>query len=253
MLDNYAVLVAGAGGTLGRALVLALLESGARVAALDVNESALDRLSQVARSDSLFVQCVDASHTEELQQAISTADKQWSGLDGAVNCTYPRGQHYGRPVFDVEYQDFTNNVSVHLGAYFLFMQQCAAYAKGREQSFSLVNFSSIYGSVAPRFEIYEGTTMTMPVEYAAIKAGLQHLTRYFAAYMKGSGFRVNCVSPGGILDQQPASFLSRYKQHCTSKGMLEPNDVVGAVLFLLSAQARYVNGQVLTVDDGFSL
>lgn len=253
MQNETSYLVAGAGGTLGRAVVNGLLKQGARVMALDISEDALTRFSQIEHTESLYTQQVDASDSEALKQAMRAADARFGGLDGAVNCTYPRGRHYGRHVLDIEYQDFTNNVSLHLGAYFLFMQQCASYARSNGRAFSLVNFSSIYGSMAPRFEIYEGTDMTMPAEYAAIKAGIQHLTRYFAAYMKGTRFRANCVSPGGILDQQPASFLSGYRQHCTSKGMLDPGDVVGSVLFLLSNQAQFVNGQVLTVDDGFSL
>lgn len=254
MLENKHFLVAGACGLLGRPLVAGLLERGARVVALDRNEAALQVLKNShAASDALHTLSADVSSAEAIQQALQAAEARFGPLDGAVNCTYPRGRNYGRHVLDIEYADFTDSISQHLGAYFLFMQQCARLAKDSGQAFSLVNFSSIYGSMAPRFEVYEGTPMTMPAEYAAIKSGIQHLTRYFAAYMKGTRFRANCVSPGGIFDHQPEAFLERYKAHCTSKGMLDPQDLVGSVLFLLSGAGEYVNGQVLTVDDGFSL
>ena len=107
--------------------------------------------------------------------------------------------------------------------------------------------------MTPRFEVYDGTAMTMPVEYSAIKAGVVQLTRYFAQYFKGSGIRVNCISPGGILDNQPESFLTAYNSHCASKGMLVPQDVLGALLFLLSDESRFMTGQNIVVDDGYSL
>jgi len=107
--------------------------------------------------------------------------------------------------------------------------------------------------MAPRFEVYADTPMTMPVEYAAIKSSIIHLTRYFAQYFKGCGIRCNAISPGGILDRQPESFLEAYKSHCAEKGMLDAGDMCGPLIFLLSDDAKFINGQNLIVDDGFSL
>jgi len=73
--------------------------------------------------------------------------------------------------------------------------------------------------------------------------------------MKGRGtdFRANCVSPGGILAGQDERFLESYRAHCMSKGMLDATDIIGAILFLLSDQSRFVAGQTIVVDDGYSL
>ena len=60
------------------------------------------------------------------------------------------------------------------------MQICAKYSLSSNQKFSLLNFSSIYGNIAPRFEIYENTDMTTPVEYVAMKSAIQHLSQYVA-------------------------------------------------------------------------
>ena len=107
--------------------------------------------------------------------------------------------------------------------------------------------------MTPRFEIYKNTDMTVPVEYAAIKAGIIQLTKYLAKYCKGHKIRANCVSPGGILNKQPQSFQARYNKFCTDKGLLQPDDIAHAVLFLLSDASLYINGQNLIIDDGFSL
>jgi len=169
-----------------------------------------------------------------------------------VNNAYPRNANYGRKLEQVEYKDFCENVNLHLGGYFLVAQQFALFFRDHGGG-NIVNMASIYGVTAPRFEVYENTAMTMPVEYAAIKSAIVHLTRYFAQYFKGEGIRVNCLSPGGILDRQPADFLQKYSSMCNAKGMLDPVDVAGVLMFLLSDAAAFMTGQNLIVDDGWSL
>lgn len=253
MLENKTILVVGAGGLLGSNLVSALMRQGASVIAADINRQAmLSRLEKVSgfnASGNLKLVELDLNDA----QAVKAFFQGAKGLDGAANCAYPRNKHYGAKLFDVELDHFNENVSLHLGATFLFMQQCAAYFQREQHAFSLVNISSVYGVIAPRFDIYENTAMTMPVEYAAIKAGVLQLSKYLTAYVSNSLFRSNCVSPGGIFDNQPQPFLEKYKSYCMGKGMLDISDVTGTVLFLLSESARYVNGQNIIVDDGFSL
>jgi NAD(P)-dependent dehydrogenase (short-subunit alcohol dehydrogenase family) len=112
---------------------------------------------------------------------------------------------------------------------------------------------SIYGLVAPKFDIYEETNMTMPVEYAAIKAAILNLTRYYASYYKGSSIRFNCISPGGVINDQPTNFIENYNKKCLSKGMLDPKDVSKTLLFLLSDNSSYIHGANIVIDDGFSI
>jgi NAD(P)-dependent dehydrogenase (short-subunit alcohol dehydrogenase family) len=95
--------------------------------------------------------------------------------------------------------------------------------------------------------------MSSPVAYSAIKAGVVHLSRYLAKYLKGANIRVNCISPGGILDNQNEIFLNQYKDVCLNKGMLDPSDICGALIFLLSDYSEFINGQNIIVDDGFCL
>ena len=118
---------------------------------------------------------------------------------------------------------------------------------------NIVNISSVYGVIAPRFEIYKDTSMTMPVEYSVIKSGLIHLTKYMAKYFKGMNIRVNTISPGGILDNQPELFLEKYKGECLNKGMLDKSDLKGTLVYLLSDMSKFVNGQNIVVDDGFTI
>lgn len=148
---------------------------------------------------------------------------------------------------------FNENLAMHLGSAFLFSQQCAAYFENKRMPFSLVNISSIYGVIAPDFSMYENTPMTMPIEYAAIKSGLLHINKYISKYINNSDFRINAVRPSRIFDHQPEPLLNAYKDKTMGTGMLDVQNIIGSVLFLLSDQSKYMVGQNLIVDDGFSL
>jgi NAD(P)-dependent dehydrogenase (short-subunit alcohol dehydrogenase family) len=118
---------------------------------------------------------------------------------------------------------------------------------------SIVNFTSIYGMQAPDFSIYDGLDVTSPVEYSAIKGAILNLTRYLASYLGSDGIRVNAVSPGGVFDGQAEQFVERYEQKVPLSRMARPEDVLGAVVFLLSDASAYVTGHNLVVDGGWSI
>lgn len=254
-LKNKVVIVTGGAGQLGRCFVRAIAEAGGIAIAADIDLSLADSLAP-KKAENLAGQIIaahlDITSVQSVSTLISESFRKYGRIDALVNNAYPRNRNYGRNLEEVEYDDFCNNVSTHLGGYFLVAQQfCKAF---KAQGYgNVVNMSSIYGSMAPRFEVYDGTPMTMPVEYAAIKSAVEHLTRYFAQFYKKSGIRVNSISPGGILADQPSSFLNEYNKHCGAKGMLSPDDVSGALLFLLSDEGKFITGQNLIVDDGFSL
>lgn len=252
ILNNRKILVAGAGGFLGSSVAKHLSENGFSVVCADINlDYMTERLKQNGVISSSNVELIDLDVNNEVM--VKAFFNQVKNLGGAINCTYPRNKQYGAHFFDVSLSSFNENLNLHLGSSFLFMQQCAEYFKVHQQSFSLVNVSSIYGVVPPKFDVYEGTEMTMPVEYAAIKSALIHLSKYVVNYVGNSKFRVNCVSPGGLKDGQPDSFLEKYKNHTLGAGMLEVTDMCGVVEFLMSDSARFINGQNIVVDDGFTL
>jgi NAD(P)-dependent dehydrogenase (short-subunit alcohol dehydrogenase family) len=246
-LSNKRVAVVGAAGLLGTALVDALVESEANILAVDIDSKKL--CAKFDKSDRVKIKTLDFSDEVDVSNFFRSIDH----LDGAVNCAYPRNSAYGRKFEDVSLEDFNENVALNLGTSFCFSKYCVRYFMRRRTPFSLVNISSIYGVAPPKFDIYEGTSMTTPVEYAAIKSALIHLSSYISAYVRDSRFRINCVSPGGLFDNQAKPFLEGYMEHTRGKGMLDAADVIGAILFLLSDLSIYMTGQNLVVDDGFTL
>lgn len=255
MLNDKIIIVTGGAGYLGRSFVRAIVEQGGIAVIADVDMNATNQLAEeiaLNYPERVLAATLDITNKESVNTLIASIKKKYGRIDAVVNNAYPRNGNYGRKLEDVTYADFCENTSMHLGGYFLVAQQFALFF--REQGTgNIINMSSIYGTMAPRFEVYDGTPMTMPVEYAAIKSSIIQLTRYFAQYFKGENIRVNCLSPGGILDNQPEEFLKAYNAHCNEKGMLDPVDMTGPLLFLLSDASKYITAQNLVVDDGFTL
>jgi len=254
-LRDKLIVITGGAGVIGSCFARGIAEKGGIAVAADIDFDAAKRLaSELGEgcTGRIEAACLDITNKESICALIANLWQRYGRIDAVVNNAYPRNSNYGRKLEDVTYEDFCENVDMHLGGYFLVAQQFGLFF--REQGGgNIVNMSSIYGVMTPRFDVYSGTPMTMPVEYAAIKSAVIHLTRYFAQYFKGDGIRVNCLSPGGILDAQPESFLQKYNALCGTKGMLDPRDVTGAMVFLLSDEAKYINGQNIVVDDGYSL
>ncbi|NVK31264.1 MAG: SDR family oxidoreductase [Gammaproteobacteria bacterium] len=256
LLTDKVVVITGGAGLLGQVFAASVIAHGGTAVVADINLEAAKQAAEQIKQQSGVVKvhaiALDINSQASLTGAIVSLNKQFGKIDALVNNAYPRNKNYGRHFFDVEYADFCENLSINLGGYFLASQQFAQYFK--QQGFGhIVNIASIYGVVAPRFDVYENTSMTTPVEYAAIKSGLLHLTRYMTKYFKGMNIRVNAISPGGIFDHQPEPFLKAYKRSCANKGMLDKEDLGGTLVYLLSDLSQYVNGQNITVDDGFSL
>ena len=255
LLDGKTVVIIGGAGLIGQTFAEGIVVNGGKVIIADID---IARCKNICRQITDGVtgippeaEMVDMTSKISLDSLIGRISAAHGSVDAVVNNAYPRNEHYGRKLENVEYQDFCENINLHLGGYFLSTQRFANHFKIQGHG-QVINISSIYGSIAPRFEIYEDTSMTMPIEYAAIKSALQHISVYFMRYYKGTKLRFNCISPGGIFDNQPESFILRYKKYAQYKGMLDPSDVVGALIFLLSDLSLFVNGQNLVVDDGWS-
>jgi gluconate 5-dehydrogenase len=119
----------------------------------------------------------------------------------------------------------------------------------------IINTTSMYGHVAPDHRIYDGIEFANPPSYGAAKAGVLQLTKYLASFLSPHGIRVNAVSPG------PFPFLEtlknkEFKESLESKNMLgrvgEPDDLKGAFALLASDASKYMTGQNICVDGGWT-
>ena len=256
MLKDKVIIITGGAGLIGQEFVTAVVEQQGIAIIADINEKigtqVQAQLNSELNSSRIDFVRLDITSKESITAMIDALHSRYGRIDALVNNAYPRNKNYGRRFFEVEYADFCENLNLNIGGYFLTSQQLASYFQKQGHG-NIINISSIYGVIAPKFEVYDNTSMTMPVEYAAIKAAIIHLTKYMAKYFKGMNIRVNTLSPGGILDKQPEAFLEAYRKQCLNKGMLDKSDMRGTLVYLLSDLSAYVNGQNIVVDDGFSL
>jgi NAD(P)-dependent dehydrogenase (short-subunit alcohol dehydrogenase family) len=241
-LKDKVIVVTGSNGLLGREIAGTLKGQGAIVVGADVRFD--------DNSDSNYV--MDITSEDSVTQVISKIVSKYGRIDGWVNNAYPRTADWGKKLEDVPFESWRKNVDMHLNGYFLCSKHALEQMK-KQRSGSLVNLSSIYGSLAPDFSVYEGTEMTMPVAYSAIKGGINTLTKYLAAYYGPHGVRVNAVSPGGVFADQPKSFVERYTAKVPLRRMATPRDVTTSICFLLTDEAGYITGQNLMVDGGWSI
>lgn len=256
MINNQVVIITGGAGLIGQEFVKAVIENNGIAVIADINEEIGSRvknsLSKELNTKSIEFVKLDITSKDSSQACIDYIFEKYNRIDALVNNAYPRNKNYGKHFFEVEYDDFVQNIGLNLGGYFTTSQQFANFFIKQGYG-NIINISSIYGVVAPKFDIYDGTPMTMPVEYAAIKSALIHLTKYMAKYFKNNNIRVNTLSPGGIFDNQTDTFLNSYNKQCINKGMLDKSDLKGTLIYLLSDMSKYVNGQNIIIDDGFTL
>jgi NAD(P)-dependent dehydrogenase (short-subunit alcohol dehydrogenase family) len=255
-LNEKVCVVIGGAGLLGKEFIKAIsYNKGIAIVAdknIDLANQVKKNLSEELNLKTIDSVKIDISSKQNLIECIEYLKKKYGKIDALVNSAYPKNKNFGKDFFETEHSDFVENLSLHLGGYFLTSQQFAVHFKKQGYG-NIINISSIYGTIIPNFEIYKDTSVITPVEYIAIKSGLIHLTKYMAKYFKGMNIRVNSLSPGGIYDDQPEKFLQKYKSNCLNKGMLDKTDICGALIYLLSDMSEYLNGQNIIIDDGFSL
>ena len=240
-LSNKIIVVTGGAGLLGKQICEKLKQLNATVISVDIQY----------KNNDLHHKNIDITDPASVGSVINEIISEHNRIDGWINNAYPRTSDWHLKIEDIPFESWRKNIDMHLNGYFLCSQVVLAKMK-TQGSGSLINMSSIYGVVGPDFSLYEGTKMTMPAAYAAIKGGIVNLTRYLAAYFGEYNISVNSVSPGGIFDNQPESFVKKYTDKVPLKRMGTPEDISGAVAFLLSDEAKYISGQNLIVDGGFT-
>ena len=241
-IKDKIIVVTGGNGLLGRQMVSTFREQGAHVIAADI-------CFETQGSDDFII---DITDEESVKNGVAAIVAKYNRIDGWVNNAYPRTKDWGTKFENIPLDSWRKNVDMHLNGYFLCCQ--VVLEEMKKQKFgSVINMSSIYGIVGPDFTVYEGTEMTMPAAYSAIKGGLNNLTRYLASYFGEFQVRVNTVSPGGIFDHQPEAFVTNYNKKVPMKRMGSPKDIVSAVFYLLTDDSSYITGHNLVVDGGWSI
>jgi len=246
------VIITGGAGRIGSALAADLVKQGDKVLLGDINKSKLLKIKKKLNSKNIETFQGDLTSKNNIDRFIKFGVKKFKNIHAAVHCSYPTSKKWGVKFEDLEETYLKNDLQKQLGGSIIFSQRIMKYFLKQKKG-SLILISSIQGIQAPKFDHYKNLNMTSPIEYSAIKSGIISITKYLSKYYKNKNIRINCVSPGGIKDNQPKLFTKRYRQSCNSKGLLDGEDISKLILFLLSDKSKYIMGQNLVIDDGWSL
>ncbi len=241
-LKNKIIIVTGGSGLLGSEIIANILREGGFCINMDINAETTSDLSDL--------KC-DITDINSINHSINQVITKYHHIDGLVNNAYPRTSDWGNKFEDIMFTSWQKNVDTQLNSYFYFLQQVSKHMVP-VQSGSIINMASVYGIVGPDFTVYEGTSMTMPAAYSAIKGAIINLSRYLASYLGPFNIRVNTISPGGIFDHQSPIFVNNYENKVPMRRMGLPEDISPLAVFLLSDESKYITGQNIAVDGGWT-
>ena len=257
------VIVTGGASGIGRAYAEIMVERGARVCVLDLDQAGLDRtVAEIAAQGwpgTVWARRLDVSDRKALAEAIdAVADKHGridvvfanAGVDAGPGFLTPEGERDPRGQIDAMPEDHWDRViAVNLTAVFLTIRHAARHMKATGGGRIIVT-----SSVAARVnESFVGTP------YMPAKAGVDHLVRNAAMELGAFGILVNCISPGPFATnigggrlKNPADRAAFEAQSLLGR-IADPDEIKGLALYLASPASAYVTGAQMTIDGGSSL
>lgn len=131
------------------------------------------------------------------------------------------------------------------------MSQGAIKIMKQQNYGKIINIGSIYGQISSDERIYGNSGRNNSEVYSATKAGIIHMTKYMATHFGKYNIQTNCISPGGIFNNQTEDFVKNYEYKTPIQRMGKPEDLQSVLKFLISEENTYLNGQNITIDGGF--
>lgn len=241
-IKDKVIILTGANGLIGKETDKHLTKNGAIVIAVDINNAPEKEIYKY-----------DVTQNQDVDSLIGRVLLKYGRIDGLVNLAYPRTKDWGSFFENIPFDSWRKNVDMQLNSVFYICQQVLQVMEKQEGG-AIVNIGSIYGVIGNDFSLYEEYGGTSPAAYSAIKGGIINFTRYLASYYGKKNIRVNCVSPGGIIDEknQHPSFIKRYCDKSPLKRLGNPEEIAPAITFLLSDDASFITGHNLMVDGGWT-
>lgn len=251
-LKGRVILVTGGAGNYGKCIAEGLAEAGATVIIASRNKANIDSVAAAFKQAGLDVHGlqVDQGRHESVLGLKQEIKERFGKLDGFVNNAVSRPmKNYYAPI-----EQFADSMQVNATGTMDILREMADLIIQNEGGGSIINISSMMGMFGPDVSNYEGTDMNkdLPPDYFFHNAGLINLTRFMAQQFAGKNLRVNCISPGGLFNNQPERFLQNYTKKVPLRRMANNDDIKGLVVLLSSQAGAYINGENILMDGGLN-
>jgi NAD(P)-dependent dehydrogenase (short-subunit alcohol dehydrogenase family) len=257
-LENRNVLVVGGAGFLGREFCAEIINSGGNVIAADINWPGLNELKSVLPTVGIIE--LDITSEPSISKFISKLKTATNSLDGIVvsagidaklseneSSLFTKLENFTLKQWEIE-------VASGLTGPFLLLKHCSELLT---RGSSVVLIASDLSVISPDQRLYNlgksEFTNFKPITYSAIKSGLVGMVRYLSTYWAPRAIRVNALSPGGVENGQPESFVKELETRIPLERLAKKHEYNKAVIFLLSDDSRYMTGQNLIIDGGRSV
>jgi NAD(P)-dependent dehydrogenase (short-subunit alcohol dehydrogenase family) len=252
-LTGKTVFITGGAGYLGSAYCEALAELGANIAIVDLKtdlgEALAQRISKQYGTKAMAVAC-NITDPVSVREALAKTQSAYGSLDVLINNAYSGNKNRFETI---TYEEWRANIDIGLNAVFYTVRE--AFEMLKVSKGVVLNTASMYGVVAPDYRMYEGNPHAVPASYNAAKGGVVQLTKYLASFLSPHGIRVNAVSPGAfphawqVADEE---FHKRLSAKAPLNRVGVPDDLKGVVALLCSDAGKFMTGQNILVDGGWT-
>ena len=252
-LKNKNIIVTGSEGLIGKSIVKNLIRNQAKVFLIDIKKTNNDKKKN-------YYYC-DLTNKDLVSQLSKKIIKKAKYINGLINCASVQDKIEDKKNFlnskfeNLSIESWDHMIKGNLNSLFICSQVFGKYLIKKKNSF-IINFSSTYGMVAPDNSIYKNKfnkqIFYKNPAYPASKGAVISFTKYLAAYWGNKGLRVNCISPGGVKNNQDKLFIKKYSEKTILKRMANVDDISNTVNFLASDDSNYITGANIVVDGGWT-
>ncbi len=247
------IIITGAGGKIGSKISLYFYQQNANLILIENNRSNLINLKKNFEK-SMILNC-NLEKLNSIKSTLKQIKKSFSKIDVIIHSASLVGtsklKGWNTNFSNQSIENWDKVFKINLFSIFYMVQKLEKMMIKSDNP-SLINIGSIYSKSTPDWELYKNTNIYNPAAYSSSKAALDYLTKWLAKSVNKK-IRCNMISPGGIEAEQKKLFKKRYVKKVPLNRMAKVDDLIGPIIFLASNMSKYVNGQNIFVDGGFTL
>lgn len=253
-MKNKNIVIVGGSGYVGSTFIEHFLLGSHNVIHLDL---LVKKDKQVNKK--YFQKYIDVTDRASVKLCFNLIKKKFNKIDILINLFHYKGGQklnsntsFFKDFENYDYSEWHNTLNVNVNGLFNVIQIFLPLLKNNNSS--IINFSSTYGMVSPRFDIYGKKDVKSPLSYIASKSAIIGITKYLAVYLVKYRIRVNCISPGGISNKNhKKSFIKKYSSNTPLGRMMKAKELLSAIDYLSSESSTYTTGSNVVVDGGWTI